>query len=111
MSDHKPRPGDRVRVTTEGEVSWVSAAGAFEVGRDDQAVYFKPGNQPSVVSIEKIEPPVTVFKPGQTVRGKRSGLLYSLGEGGFWSHTYNKFYQTGGDPRFTSKSYELVDLK
>lgn len=116
-ADYKPRTGDRVRVVLEGEANGVGSSG-FVIGEsyDDNFIAFGAKH---VVSIEKIEPPVTVFKPGQTVRLRsRSGLpplTYSIGNGGYYSHHGKKWF-THEEARthegyFTSRQYELVELK
>lgn len=98
MSDYKPAVGDRVRVVLEGEVNY--SPGGFYTTRH----YFSQGD-PEVVSIEKIEPPVTVFKPGDVVRPKSKscefeylltsdGWVSFRGPWGALGHHYNNRMRT-----------------
>lgn len=113
MSNYKPQKGDRVRVVLEDEVRGVESDG-FVVGDAADANYIQPGAE-HVVSIEKIEPPVEVFKPGDVVRSKdHPELVYLLdGEDGYSVFQYGKgglVYHGANNRRFTSRRYERVEL-
>ena len=112
MSNYKPQKGDRVRVVLEGKVLGTDKNG-FSLGAYD-GNFIIPGAE-HVVSIEKIEPPVEVFKPGDVVRAKwNDGFLYSLGRDGYFSHSsalwfpYEDSITQAKD--FTSRVYERVEL-
>jgi hypothetical protein len=123
---YTPVKGDRVRVVVEGEVEWVThyADGVFDL--DGGAVGIHPHHK-NVVSIEKVEPPVEVFKPGDVVRHKAQGSVRALASDGYvrLDGEPGKFYwynALSGPERslrpavsyrledFTSKNFELVDL-
>lgn len=115
-AQYKPVKGDRVRVVLEGEVDSTFANGDFDLGRSIGWTNSIRPTDETVVSIEKIEPPVEVFKPGDVVRSKANpGLLYSIGRDGYLSHSLHEFfgwYPTGATHReaFTSRYYEKVSL-
>lgn len=109
---YKPLDGDHVRVVYEAEVSDADHEGfamRSEEGGNDVPIFF---NDHGLVSIEKLEPPVEVFKPGDVVRSiERPENVYALG--------YKQYLAIGpkntlgqGQPHevgeFTSKHYELV---
>lgn len=110
MSDYKPVKGDRVRVVLEGEVSEVWHSGRFVLQSDDDAVeigFSADRVEGFNVSIEKIEPPVEVFQPGDVVRSILfPEHVYRLGNGGYYSHSMEKTYRPLG--AFTADEYELV---
>lgn len=104
----KFKKGDCVRIIAE--VYGTNRAGDF--------LYFgAPGvgyvdTTSDEVAVEKIEPPVVTFEPGQTVRNKASGRLYSIGSDGYYSHQRAEYFKPGpGDAGFTSFLYELVELR
>lgn len=106
MGDYKPVRGDRVRVVIEGEVG--ASDGTYFVVRqdDDFAAEFKLDAK---TSVEKVEPPVVQFQPGDTVRYPDYPThIYSIGEGGYYSH-YSKEWRPGTQ-RFASDRFEKVDL-
>lgn len=61
------KKGDRVRVVIEGEVTSAADGGGFHFDVGQAAGWIHP-DAPEVVSVEKIEPPVEVFGPGDVVR-------------------------------------------
>ena len=107
MSAYRPKKGDRVRVVLEGEVDQVNSDGSARVstGKYFTFAWVDPG----AATIEKIEPPVEVFRPGDVVRHKTAGrFTFALGKFGYldivngvWNDRPNEF---------TSESYEKVDL-
>lgn len=108
MSDYKPVKGDRVRVVLEGEVSWADVE-QFDVRAEDNrllaSVLLGRG-----ASIEKIEPPVEVFKPGDVVRSKWfPSYLYLINDSGYSYVGGNGSYRSI-DHTFTSKDYEKVSI-
>ena len=78
MSDYQPREGDRVRVVLEGEVTFVSSNGAFDL-------YAAPvfPTSPAFVSVEKVAPPLPTT-PGSVLRDRPSGAIYALRGNGVW---------------------------
>lgn len=117
MSDYKPQKGDRVRVVVEGEITGTYREGqCFNIGHSPGGMYVTPHTE-HVVSVEKLEPPVEVFGPGDIVRPKDIGhIVYMLGRN-HYSYVYTgpgegeviraRFYDT---ERFTSERYEKVNL-
>ena len=114
---YKPEEGDRVRVVLEGEVAYVSG-GDFEVGAPFESNYIRLGTE-HVVSVEKLEPPVTVFKPGDRLRSTGHGIYeVTLGDSGYLQHYSEaagggvEYYGYAGNERevFTSENYELLEL-
>lgn len=120
--------GDRVRVTIEGAVSRVWAEGSptdlgltvrFDSTFGEHILTHGSVKRGSVV-VEKIEPPVKEFGPGDTVSHLRSGVLISLGGEGFFNHEQGKFFPWGhfsdalgkslDREHFTSVNYERVEL-
>lgn len=116
MTDYKPQKGDRVRVVLEGGEVRRSVEDDSWVIEFDDNTYITEVNDgaPFLVSIEKIEPPVVTFKPGDVVRSKRNPKwLYTIGQRGYTQHTDGAYFADG--PRacedvFTSADYELVSL-
>ena len=108
MSDYRPSKGDRVRVVLEGEVTSTHRGGdSFVVGAFGEANEIAASAE-HVISIEKLEPPVTVFKPGDTVRNKKlHEFIYTVAENGYYDH-YAACVFTDGEESFTSETYELI---
>ena len=83
MSNYKPQKGDRVRVTTEVEVidDRVTSVATVPNGLDVRGYRaLHKGIEvviPADSCIEKIEPPVEVFKPGDVVRSKDTSATRS----------------------------------
>lgn len=108
MSDF--RVGDRVRVTMEGVVR--AANEVFVSVNDDEGKWLGEVNYLKN-SVEKIEPPVEVFKPGDVVRHKETQTLYLITEhGGSVSLGDGRVYSRSASPSkgFTSEYWEKVDL-
>lgn len=109
-----PKVGDRVRVVLEGEVQGTMFS-SFQVGSDAVSTI---SNHPSggLISVEKVEPPVEVFGPGDVVRHKRTGGLYAIpGEPNKVLVLANGKYQGRlleyPSKNLTSENYERVELK
>lgn len=107
-----PEVGDRVRVVLEGK----AAALPGVAGPDDHDLFIEAGNDVHVVdvrhvvSIEKVEAPVEVFQPGDTVRNLTTGVLYTIAFGEmYYNHSRRRVYSMGGLP-FTSENHERVTL-
>lgn len=111
MTDIKK--GDRVRVTFESVASEVSSVG-LNLHNGHTFVNIKQEG----VTVEKIEPPVEVFKPGDVVRN--SAWTYALGTDGFltiasaYGHPVGTFSRYGENGRyeasdFTTKWFERVN--
>jgi hypothetical protein len=115
------KAGDRLRVTTEVEVldpapiRWNGLTG-LRASLDGEAV--RVVIAPSV-SVEKIEPPVEAFQPGDFVKNRAGGRLYYLG-----TNQYLRLHETEGTLGtncpygvgytrgfFTSEFFEKVNLE
>lgn len=114
MSDYKPAKGDRVRVVFEGEVSYINNTGTLLdlwVSKDGEMIGTLYSEH---LSIEKIEPLVEVFKPGDVVRSKSiARFRYVIGRDGYFSFQGNDFREHDEDfmeQNFTSERYERVEL-
>lgn len=110
MSEYVPKAGDHVRVTLEGRVTTASSW-FFEVECSDGR--FNRFSEKADITVEKIEPPVEVFKPGEVIRHKGSGVVLALAEVGFLNIDHKRFYRyvdAGHPEHFTSEHYERVVL-
>lgn len=108
---YSPQKGDRVRVVLEGEIKTVDL-GEGVAARFEGDDYWTTVNEraPFVVSIEKLEPPVEVFKPGDVVREiERPSVVRTIARAGWINHESGSFY-TGSIDCFTSEDYERVTL-
>ena len=115
MTDIKK--GDRVKVTLEGTLTSADHPDAFAMGRSQQRAIFSTQAKEYTVTIEKIEPPVEVFKPGDVVRVKRGldGHARVLGQDSYIvipSGRQWRYGEAGGYEReeFTSRRFERVNL-
>lgn len=112
MSDYKPAVGDRVRVSFEAEVEHIYADGdlRFELVENYGTSIPHEAN----FSIEKIEPSVVTFEPGDVVRAFHEGPddLYVVGKDGYLELPSGHYYADGPDTykSFTSDYYEKVSL-
>lgn len=109
---YKPVKGDRVRVTIEGEVSYASSDGPWFDLRDKHDLVASVRHSGDA-SIEKIEPPVTVFKPGDVVRDLlNKNSIFALGHRQYLAigsaNQIATAYPYDTDDDFTSDGYELV---
>ena len=106
---YTPVEGDRVRVVLEGVADDIRYE-RFRIGGGTLFANIIDPNKDHVVSVEKLEPPVTVFKPGDTVRNKKlHEYIYTVAENGYYDH-YAACVFTDGEELFTSRDYELVEL-
>lgn len=115
MTNYQPKKGDRVRVVLEGEAE-VDRGGATGFRFSDGFFYTSIDMfAPFVVSIEKVEPPVTVFKPGDVVREKvRTEFVWQILNDGY-VRVGSRPEGGAFDPQkssmeFTSEDYELVQI-
>ena len=109
--------GDKVRITFEDIVTSVGDDGRVFVDLDtddceddlDMEVGYLVGDD--AVSITVLTPPIVTFKPGDVVRSKALGFLYTIGrDNGYLSHAEGfRWWPDLGD-KFTSEHYELVEL-
>lgn len=114
MSDYKPVKGDRVRVTFEAEVEQVYSDGDLRFDLVDG--YSTEIPHEGTFSIEKLEPPVEMFKPGDVVRWHFDPpwRVVALGRTGYVElprgaeGKYDNL--SGGVGWFTSERYEKVQL-
>lgn len=109
---YTPVKGDRVRVVLEGEIKGVYSDGDLRIESVEH--YSSDLAHEGIVSIEKIEPPVEVFKPGDVVRSKEHpSLRYVIGCDGYFSFQGNDFRDHAEsflEDAFTSERYERVTL-
>lgn len=97
--------GDRVRVVIEGTAAEANENWLFVADCDISRA------SDGVVSVEKIDPPVEVFGPGDMVRRKGRRYVYSLGHDGYFDHTTGYYFNANIDQEpFTSEAYERVNL-
>lgn len=102
--------GDRVKVTLDGEVLRVID---IEPGSEEIELRVESEHGATYVyahpsAIEKVEPPVEVFGPGDLVRSKEYGFLYAIARDGYLSLEAGLW--AGVKYPFTSERYERVDL-
>ena len=110
---YKPRTGDRVRVVLEGEVGLLSPRRrGFDIGGSGgNHIYPDAGH---VISIEKLEPPVTVFKPGDRLR-RKDGWDYevTIADDGYLQHFEGgsvRYYPGYSHDEFTSERYDKLEF-
>lgn len=112
MSEFKV--GDKVRITREGYVGYVCSEGIDVYSRPNkQGLLLGTDWHEGVISIERIEPPVEVFKPGDRLR--RIGLDYevTLGSKGYLQHLpsgnveFND-YDADNPKWFNSENFEKI---
>lgn len=107
MTDIKK--GDRVKVTFEGVVRGVNAR---YVSLENDATAWLGELRHDLVTVEKIEPPVEVFKTGDLVRSIDSRNYYLITDKGYLE--MNKGIRGQHNPLgsivFTSKNYERVSF-
>ena len=72
------KPGDRVRVTLEGEVRDTLPGGKLTLRYDGEYLFVQPPEK-----VEKIEPPVEAFKPGDFVREKSTDRVFYAATDGY----------------------------
>lgn len=97
--------GDRVRITLESEITYFDREGDWV----DAANNTFRRNQKDVVSVEKLEPPVEVFGPGDVVRLKAlPRYTFHIGRGGYLDRFHNSW--RAGAASFTSEAYDRVEL-
>ena len=113
--------GDRVRVVIEGEVAFASSIGTYHVkvgvGEVDMGEVYVDPALPDTYAIEKVEPPIVQFGPGDVVRHRLdSGSLRVLGQSGYiilpGGEEYDYSGAEGGFTKaeFTSDSFERVEV-
>lgn len=104
---YKPKDGECVRVVYEGVANNIGSIG-FDIG--EAPFLFE---DTGLVSIEKLEPPVEYFKPGDVVRykGLNGEYVFVLGKRGYFD-LHNAVWNEGESnlDQFTSERYEKVSL-
>lgn len=115
--------GDRVRVTFEGTVGEVLRLGdnntvyglgfVNQYGNGSHTIFT---NQEGV-TVEKVEPPVETFGPGDLVRSKVDGGIRALASHGYVRIPRGEFFRYDDGRRgayslkeFTSKNHERVEV-
>lgn len=110
MSNYQPKNGDRIRVALEGRAS-VETQGFDLILDNGTSRYFSNHDSGTLydanTKVTKIEPPVVTFKPGDVVKSKKTGYIYTLAEGRYFDHT-NASWTHGRGGNFTSACYELA---
>lgn len=102
IPDYKPKVGDYVRITREGRVNGTVNSDVVFIDGEDWGIQLRGAK------VEKIDPPVVKFKPGQRVRDKKvSEWEYTVGFNGYFDHGSNEVVKTSR--AFTSRYYELVE--
>ena len=101
------KTGDRIRVTIEGEYTsgeHIKYPGTYGPER----LFEVMSSGRDTVTVEKIEPPVVVFKPGDRVRDKAATadhfLVLNKGYVDLTNNIYNE-----QDFKFTSEHFERVE--
>lgn len=103
--------GDRVRVTIEDEIIDATSSDGYILLKSGYAFYVEGARKMDVNSFEKIEPPVVTYGVGDTVRHVLTDRVYTIGRGGFLSHTNGKWFAGNNeDFDFTSKNYEKINI-
>ena len=108
--------GDQVKVALEGEVTRVLKYGGFGDDCFELRIQMYGSLHPHYVYtdsaiIEKAEPPVEVFKPGDIV-SDAFGTVRVIAQGGWVRLDNGKFYSTkDAEPiAFTSEHFERVQV-
>jgi len=102
------KKGDWVRLTIEGEVDEVVYFGSY-ISTPKVKIGKYMYSLDERYTVEKTEPPMVTFKPGDRVRSKRTGNEFTIGHGGYFSH--QRHFWNGRVATFTSKVFELVDVR
>lgn len=66
--EYRPQLGDTVRVTLEGEVTTVWGGDDYGITLNGNTLLSNSTMRKA--SVEKVEPPIEVFQPGDTIRSK-----------------------------------------
>lgn len=96
------RKGDRVRVTFEATVADIGAK-YYWFGDTPAAATGEVHKDTEGLSIEKIEPPVETFGPGDAVKRESDGQILLLAENGWFNTALNRFFASSmvGDGDFS----------
>lgn len=97
--------GEKVRVTFEGVVAASPNDEWVGVRLDDGLIHWVHADE----RVAKMERTVEVFGPGDTVRSKRTGRVWTLGLGGCLRH-WNWMWANDPGARFTSEYFERVEV-
>lgn len=113
--------GDHVRIVIEGEYRQLFGSIDRYEGELPEGTTFRVAPDDKA-TIEKIEPPVTRFEPGDVVHSRTTGAYLALGTEGFLNLNNGRFFRygeygetTAPDGRylrleaFTSDGYDLVE--
>lgn len=104
------KPGDYVRITIEGP--WYDDD--YRTTEQIASIREYGAHPADTVTVEKIEPPVEVFKPGDRLRykGRWSGYEITVADRGYLQHFTDgsvEFFTT--PTKFTSEKYEFTSEK
>jgi hypothetical protein len=95
--------GDRVRITIEGP----HIGPDLEEGPQDNDAFVFSSDAGDIVTVEKIEPPVVTFKPGDRVRDRFcTNIEFTVGRNGYFDHLNGRVVLSSND--FDSRHFELV---
>lgn len=110
------QPGDYVRVTIEGTYEGGDGFITPGVHKDDERDWEYASGEGDTVTVEKVEPPVVVFKPGDRIRRKLTNgwdIPYEItvaDEGYLQHHSGGRVVWRGTRLEFTSEDFEKVHL-
>lgn len=100
--------GDKVTLTYSGTAAkvgeWKGVPEVIFDRGDDTFLHLSPLD----FTLKSVEKPVRTFRPGDVVREKSTGRVYTVADNGYYNHTYKTvvMYAAAG---FDSSRYELVE--
>lgn len=107
--------GDHYKITIEGKWQGQYATSTAELAGMVLDGGFDP-DETDEVSVEKIEPPVETFKPGDRLRRKAfGGYEITLADEGYLQHlssgvSFHNYTPSSSPEFFNSEKFERVDL-
>lgn len=110
------RSGDYVRVTIEGYHTNAHPLVEYGTHAGDERNWEYESTDSDTVTIEKLEPPVEVFKPGDRLRRKGLGNYeITLGDEGYLQHlasgrTVYAKYGADAPDFFNSENFEKLNI-
>lgn len=106
------KKGDRIRVVSDNVVEWVHKERIYVTSPDEEYDAWMVRDDPNIISVEKLEPPVPVevFKAGDVVVSEGGSRYHILSDGyvdGIFYYPWDDFV---GRDAFTSERYTKVEL-